>query len=284
MKALHHLLRVAKKTDTKLRQSYRDLAKKASLKHGRYLHAKQFNRAKSQRKKLKVYAGRVLRDLERKLSEEDFQVHKGTMIMAEWVLTQEKHTKGKIYSMHAPETECIAKGKSRKRYEFGVKTSLATTAKGGFVLGAMALPGSPFDGHTLEVQLEQVERLTGAMPKRCHVDRGYKGHGVDSGTCRVLISGTKKDITKALKKEMRRRSSIEPEIGHQKADGKLGRNWLRGSQGDALNAMLCSVGHNLRKILAHLRRLFVYVWAWALAALRSNAADASAPGSAECAA
>jgi IS5 family transposase len=265
-KVLHHLLRVAKKTDTKLRQSHRDLAKIAFLKHGRYMKAKQFKRADRERKKLKTYAGRVLRDLERKLSDEAFELHKGTMILSELVLTQEKKTKGKVYSMHAPETECIAKGKASKPYEFGVKTSLATTAKGGFVLGAMSCPGTPFDGHTLVGQLEQVQRLTGTMPKRCHVDKGYKGHGVDSETCHVLISGTRKDITKALKKEMKRRSSIEPEIGHQKAEGKLGKNWLKGSLGDALNAMLCGMGHNLRKILAHLRRLFVLFWAWVLAA------------------
>jgi len=277
-KVLHALLRVAAKTGTKLRQSHRDLAQLAFLKHGRHMKAKQFNRAATQRKKLKIYAGRVQRDLERKLTDEAFEEHKSTMILAELVLTQEKHTKGKVYSMHAPEAECIAKGKAHKPYEFGVKTSLATTAYGGFVLGAMSCPGNPYDGHTLEGQLEQVERLTGMMPKRCHVDRGYKGHGIDSARCRVLISGSRRGISKALKKEMKRRSAIEPEIGHQKYDGKLGRNWLKGSQGDALNAMLCGMGHNLRKILAHLRRLYVLIWAWLLVAFRpSNRSTAPAP-------
>ena len=235
------------------------------------------------------------RDLERKLSDEDYERHKGTMILAELALTQAKKTKGKVYSMHAPEVECIAKGKAHKPYEFGVKTSLATTAWGGFALGAMSLPGNPFDGHTLEEQLEQVERLAGTMPKRCHVDRGYtirlrrigrngprgplppegrgpkarvRGHGVDSEICRVIIAGSRKGLSKALKQEMKRRSSIEPEIGHQKFDGKLGRNWLKGMLGDAQNAILCAAGHNLRKILAHLRRLFVLAWAWLMAALR----------------
>lgn len=268
-KVLHNLLRVAEKTKTKLRQSHRDLAKVAFLKHGRYMKAKQLKRAAKERKKLKTYAGRVLRDLERKLDKVAFQKHKRTMILSELVLTQEKQTKGKVYSMHAPEVECIAKGKAHRPYEFGVKSSLATTAHGGFALGAMALPGNPFDGHTLKGQLEQVQRLTGTMPRHCHVDKGYKGHDVDPEDCRVFISGSRKDITKALKKEMKRRSSIEPEIGHQKADGKLGRNWLRGTIGDSLNAMLCGVGHNLRKILAHLRRLFVYFYAWLLAGVRS---------------
>ena len=266
-KVLQHLLRVAEATDTKLRQSYRELAKSAFLMHGRYRKAKQFRRAARERKKLKVYAGRVHRDLERKLSDEAWEKHKGTFILAELVLRQERKTKGKVYSMHAPEVECIAKGKAHKPYEFGVKTSLATTAFGGFAVGAMSLPGNPFDGHTLEEQLEQVARLTGAMPKRCHVDRGYKGHGVDADTCRVIIAGSRKGISKALKKEMKRRSSIEPEIGHQKADGKLGRNWLKGVRGDAHNAILCAVGANMRKILAHLRRLFVLIWTWWVAAV-----------------
>ena len=266
-KVLHHLLRVAEATETKLRQSHRDLAKSAFLMHGRYMKAKQFKRAARERKKLKVYAGRVQRDLERKISDEGWEKHRGTMILASLVLSQEKKTKGKVYSMHAPEVECIAKGKAHKPYEFGVKTSLATTAWGGFALGAKSLPGTPYDGHTLEEQLDQVVTLTGMMPKRCHVDRGYKGHGVDPDSCRVIIAGSRKGITKAIKKEMKRRSAIEPEIGHQKADGKLGRNWLKGVLGDAQNAVLCAVGHNLRKILAHLRRLFALIWAWLTATL-----------------
>ena len=117
------------------------------------------------------------------------------------------------------------------------------------------------------------------MPKRCHVDRGYKGHGVDPESCRVIIAGSRKGITKAIKKEMKRRSAIEPEIGHQKADGKLGRNWLKGVLGDAQNAVLCAVGHNMRKILAHLRRLFALIWAWLTATLNPLLRIPSALGS-----
>jgi hypothetical protein len=287
--------------------------------HGRYMKAKQFKRAASERRKLKTYAGRVQRDLERKLSDEAREQYQGMMILAELAPRQEKKTEGKVYSMHAPGVERVAtiheanraasaqpmgggetpraNGSSqmegapapRVRGESGagagdyrraamarrvvhvmsaIRTSLATTAWGGFAVGAMALPGNPFDGHTLGEQLEQVGRLTGVMPKRCHVDRGYKGHGVESETCRVIIAGSKKGISKAIKKVMKRGSGIEPEIGHQKSDGKLGLNWLKGMLGDAQNAILCAAGHNLRKILAHLRRLFVLVWAWLMAALR----------------
>jgi len=254
LKALHALVRISVQQGIKLRQSYTKSAKEAHFLYGRYRKAKKPKQAAKEKKKLKGYAGRVLRDLERKMSEVEFQIHKGTMILTELVLTQEKKTKGKVYSMHAPETECIAKGKAHKPYEFGVKTSLAVTLKGGFVVGAMSCPGNPFDGHTLPRQLEQVKKLTGKMPKRSHVDQGYKGHDVDPQTCEVLISGSRKGLSKAVRKQMKRRSAIEPEIGHQKSDGKLGRNWLKGSFGDALSPMLCGAGHNMRKILARLRR------------------------------
>jgi len=258
-KALNVLVRIAKKAGVELRQSYTRLSKYSLVRHGQYRKAKQFKRAKKEQKKLKIFAGRVLRDLERNLPEEAWEANKGAMILTELLLVQKKTTKGKVYSMHAPEVECIAKGKAHKPYEFGVKVSLATTLKEGFVVGIQSVPGNPYDGHTLEGQLEQVVKLTGVMPKRAHVDKGYKGHGIDSETCQVLISGSRRGISKPLAREMKRRAAIEPEIGHHKADGKLDRNFLKGSVGDAMNALLCGAGHNLRKILARLR-LCLYAW------------------------
>ncbi len=257
------LLRVARDEGIALRQSYTEVVAEAFLKHGRHMKARQFGRAKKQRKRLKTCAGAVMRDLERKLSEEAFQRHKTTLIRAELILTNPKGGPGKFYSMHAPEVECIAKGKAHKRYEFGVKTSLAVTAKGGFVVGAMACPGNPYDGHTLNRQVVQVRKLTGRTPKRVHVDRGYKGHGIPESRCRVVIAGSKRGIDPKLRREMRRRNAIEPEIGHQKADGKLGRCHLKGMRGDAIHAILCGAGANLRKILARLRLcLYARIRAW----------------------
>ncbi len=155
--------------------------------------------------------------------------------------------------------ECIAKGKAHKPYEFGVKVSLAVTHKEGFVVGIQACPGNPFDGHTLDGQLDQVERITGKVPGTTFVDRGYKGHGVSEGRSRVLISGTRK-LGYTLKRHLLRRSAVEPEIGHMKADGLLGRNFLKGMQEDAVNAVLCGAGHNLRKILARIRLLCLAIW------------------------
>ena len=127
------------------------------------------------------------------------------------------------------------------------------------------MPGNPYDGHTLAEALEQVEILTGRRPSLAVVDRGYRGHGVE--TTRVLISGTRHGITPALAKLLRRRSAIEPEIGHMKTDGRLARSPLKGTTGDAIFAVLCACGHNIRKILAHLRALLSLLLAALLTAL-----------------
>ncbi|MFN8010160.1 MAG: IS5 family transposase [Holophagaceae bacterium] len=253
-KALVNLVRVAKREGVDLRQSYTRVSRVAFLKHGRHMKAKQFIRARKQQKVIKLAAGRVMRELERKLSDEAYAEHRGLMLLTELLLSQKRKTKGKVYSLHAPEVECIAKGKAHRPYEFGVKVSLATTLKEGFVVGIQACPGNPHDAHTLECQLDQVEALTGRVPRRTFVDQGYKGHGVAAERSHVLISRTR-NLPKALKLELRRRSAIEPEIGHMKADGLLGRNHLKGMAGDAMHALLCGAGHNLRKILARIRVL-----------------------------
>jgi IS5 family transposase len=153
-------------------------------------------------------------------------------------------------------------------YEFGVKVSLAVTHKEGFIVGIRICTGNSYGGHTLEEQLDQVERLTGKVPAQTFVDRGYKGHGVSEERSRVLISGTRK-LGYTLKRQLRRRAAIEPEIGHMKAVGLLGRNFLKGMQGDSINALLCGAGHNLREILAHLRALLYLLSGRAKAVCRS---------------
>jgi len=146
-----------------------------------------------------------------------------------------------------------AGGKAHKRYEFGVKVPVATTNREGLVLGMLALPGNPYDGHTLSAALAQVERMTRIAVARGYVDRGYRGHGLDHR--RIFISGQRRGITPTIRRELRRRSAIEPVIGHMKVDGRLDRNFLAGARGDAINALLCGAGYNLRLILNRLRRL-----------------------------
>ena len=128
---------------------------------------------------------------------------------------------------------------------------MATTHRESFIVGMRALPGNPYDGHTLREALEQVEILTETRPRRAFVDRGYRGHGVQDTA--VFVSGQRRGMTSALKRDLRRRSAIEPTIGHMKTDGRLARSPLKGTAGDALHAVLCGCGHNIRLILAHLR-------------------------------
>ena len=122
-----------------------------------------------------------------------------------------------------------------------------------------ALPGNPYDGHTLKASLAQTQRLTGMTPREVYVDRGYRGHGVALETLKVWIAGAKRGVTVAIKKKLKRRNAVEPVIGHMKADGRLGRNFLKGTQGDAMNALLCGAGHNMRKILRRLALLCAYI-------------------------
>jgi transposase, IS5 family len=269
-RARAQLVDLAREAGVELRQSYARLAPRLAAQVGRYAHARQFKRMRKALRTLKGYTGRVLRDLRRQLDE----IPEGPLrervldklVLVSQLLHQTPKGGGKIYSLHEPAVDCISKGKARVRYEFGTKISIATTLNGGFVVGMRSLPGNPYDGHTLAETLEQVEILTDHRPALAVVDRGYKGHGVE-GT-QVLISGTRRGLTPALARALRRRSSIEPEIGHMKTDGRLSRCFLKGTLGDALFAVLCGCGHNIRKILAHLRALLAPLITLILAVLR----------------
>ena len=255
------LVRLAKRSGIELRQSYVRKGKQALFMQQRYGAARQRKRARRELKRSKVYLGRVYRDILRKLPAQSAAVQAHLtepLALVARLLVQQRHDKNKLYSLHAPEVECIAKGKAHKKYEFGIKVSLTATQRGNFIVGALALPGNPYDGHTLSSALEQVEQLTGTKPERCFVDRGYRGHGVE-GT-EVYIAGQKRGITRALRRALKRRNAIEPIIGHTKHDGLMGRNYLQGTAGDAMNAILAAAGHNLRIILRKLRLFSLRFW------------------------
>ena len=212
---------------------------------------------------LRTRLGRIIRNIHRKIAgkpalQEAFQWQ---LARASQIRSQQQRQRGwKLYSFHAPEVECIGKGKGKASapYEIGVKASIVTTnarAPGGqFVLHAKALPGNPYDGHTLRAAIEDTERLTGRQIERAYVDKGYRGHDAPNPH-RVFISGQKRGVFGAIKRELRRRSAIEPVIGHMKAEGHLGRCYLKGTAGDVVNAILTAIGHNLRLVLAWLRAL-----------------------------
>jgi IS5 family transposase len=222
-------------------------------------------------KSLRTLVGRVWRDIERKLDREnEQQTAKASHILArvKLLLEQKPKDKNKLYSLHAPEVECISKGKARQPYEFGVKVTVATTHKEGLVVGMRSLPGNPYDGHTLPEAIEQVSILTDQKPKAVFVDRGYRGIAVDGVT--IWRSGQKRGVTPAIRRAIHRRSAVEPAIGHMKNEGKLRRNWLKGSLGDALNAVLCGAGHNLRMILRAIRLFYVWMLCLAIAGARQQ--------------
>lgn len=274
-RARAQLVALAQQAGVDLRQSYARLAPRLALQVGRYAHAKQFKRMRKALKKLKGYTGRVMRDLRRHLQDIPSGLLRdqitGKLALVSHLLHQPVRGSGKIYAMHEPDVDCISKGKARVRYEFGTKVSIATTIDEGFVVGMRALPGNPYDGHTLAEALEQVEILTDQRPELAVVDRGYRGHGVEA--TRVLISGTHRGLTPKLISDLRRRSAIEAEIGHMKTDGRLSRCPLAGSFGDTLFAVLCGCGHNIRKILAHLRALCAWIIGMLLNALPGAGPD-----------
>jgi transposase, IS5 family len=259
--AIRGLNRLAKKHDVRLRQSYLRVAKHAAMMAGRYAHAKQFKRHRRQLRFLRVRLGRLVRDIGRKIAGRPQleAVLQWPLARARQIRSQQQRQRGwKLYSFHAPEVECIGKGKAAAPYEFGVKASITTTnarAPGGmFVLHAMALPGNPYDGHTLAAAIAATEQLTGRSIERAYVDKGYRGHTA-ANPHRVFISGQKRGVFGNIKRELRRRSAIEATIGHMKTDGHLGRCYLKGATGDAANVILSAVGNNLRRVLAWLRFL-----------------------------
>ena len=260
-KARIALVRLAKRQRIELRQSYERIGKAAFVRSQRYAHARQINRAAAQTRKLRTYLGRIIRDIERKMHTDASTPSRMTRLLqvASRIHTQpRKRSEGdppKLYSVHAPEVECIAKGKAHKQYEFGVKVGVVSTSKESFVLAAKSLPGNPYDGHTLQACIEQARRVTGVAQTEAYADRGYKGHGCNTDLFKVWISGSKRGVTKAIERKLKRRNAVEPVIGHMKSDGRLARNFLKGVEGDAMNALLCGAGHNLRKILKKLRLL-----------------------------
>lgn len=265
-KARVALVRLAQRQGIALRQSYERVGRAAFVRSQRYAHARQINRAAAQTRKLRTYLGRVIRDIERKRTADEQAPSRMTKLLqvATRIHTQpRKRSEGdppKLYSVHAPEVECIAKGKAHKQYEFGVKVGIVSTSRESFVLAARSLPGNPYDGHTLQACIDQATRVTGVAPQEAYADRGYKGHGCNTDSFKVWISGSKRGVTDAIHRKLKRRNAVEPVIGHLKSDGRLARNFLKGVEGDAMNALLCGAGHNMRKILKKLRLFYALRW------------------------
>ena len=270
-RAREWLVKLARKHGVTLRQSYKRVGKRALIGHQRHAHAKQFKRANRALRKLRTWLGRVIRDVTRKLAGilglPGAIALERMLVLARRVLEQRQRQRGpKLYSLHAPEVECIGKGKAHRPYEFGVKVSIATTlshARGGqFVAHVKALPGNPYDGHTLATVIPDMETLIGNTIERILADKGYRGHNAPPDyQFRVFTSGQKRRMTPSIKRELRRRSAVEPVIGHLKSEHRMGRNYLWHHQGDATNALLAAVGYNFRRLIQWLRLLLCQILA-----------------------
>lgn len=249
------LVRMARGAGLQLRQSYARVSKTMLVGVARSARGRHAKGIRKYTKKLKTYLGRVLRDIERKLSPEpDTEAWRQALALAKHLLQQQRTDTNKVFSVHAPDTECIAKGKLRKPYEFGHKVSIVTTAKEQFVIGALTMHHKPYDGHTLAASIAQVERMMGqTISGQIFVDKGYRGHDYQ-GPAKVLLAKPKRKQEPELRRWYGKRNGIEAAISHMKNDGWLGRNYLKGTMGNRVNALLAACGQNLRKLLRWLAK------------------------------
>lgn len=248
-RAIEKLGALAKRRGIVLRQSYVRVAKHLTMQIGRYAHAKQFKRMRRGLKKLKTYLGRLIRDVRRKMTEPHRSL-KNLLALCERVHGQKPEDKNKLYSLHEPEVRCISKGKARMRYEFGQKALVATTNRKNWIVGAKSLPENPYDGHSLAESARHVEGITSVALSAMFVDQGYRGHDYEGPATVHLCGRGSRSESGVLRKRKRRRSAVEPKIGHLKSESRLGRNFLRGLMGDAINVVLAAAGSNFRKLLA----------------------------------
>jgi len=248
-KARQALVRVAKSWNFKLRQSYVRVGKRALVNQGRYGAARQLKRARRETRKLRTYLGRVLRNVERgnlQLSAKQEQ----TVKVTQRIFAQQRTDHGKVYSVHAPEVECIAKGKVTKHYEFGGKAPIVTTSRQSWIVGIDGVPDNPYEGATLKAAFAQVKRLTGVRPEQAFVDKGFRGQRYHPKGVVMYITG-RRNLTPQLRKLLKRRAAIEPVIGHTKHDHGMDRNYLLGKVGDRINALLSGAAWNLKKLWRH---------------------------------
>jgi len=252
-KIVARCLKIAKKESIVLRQSYRRTVKKLLLLQRWNRHPKNYKKALKAQRKLKTIAGRLIRELYRKLSKEGLEKYRTDLELFEQILNQKRMDKNKLYSLHEPHVYCMSKGKAHKKYEYGVKSSIAVTKNTGIIVGAMSFERNIYDGHTLPQVIEQTEKLTGKRPEAVIVDRGYKGKKYFGETEILSPNRPKKDVSysekRRARKRFRKRAGIEPRIGHLKSDFRLTRNYLKGFIGDQINVLLAAAAFNLKKWL-----------------------------------
>ena len=239
---------IALEEDIELRQSYKYTVKNLSIIQRLRRNKGGDVKARRASKKVKTIAGRLVRELERKLTPEAMKKHGADMQLFTRVLAQKRRDTDKIYSLHEPQTKCYTKGKEDKKFEFGSKVSLLITQRTGVIVGALNFTQTMHDSKTLPQAIKQYERLTGKQAQNIFLDRGYRGPKKINDT-NLHTPKPDKNITQAKRKRHKRRAAIEPTIGHLKYDHRMIRNYLKGTIGDAMNLMLAASAMNFKRVI-----------------------------------
>jgi IS5 family transposase len=249
-KIINKCIAIADKEGIELRQSYTRTLKKLLMEQRFRNHPKNKGRSRKADKKVKTIAGRLVRELDRKLAP---GLRQDMIALFKKVLAQKKTDSNKIYSLHEPHTQCMSKGKQNKKYEFGSKVSIITTKNTGVIIGAINIEKNVHDSKTLEPAIEQQQRLTGIILKNNFVDRGFRGVKEVLGTRIIIPDKPGKERSayekQKLRKGFKRRAAIEPKIGHLKQDHRLSRNFYKGIKGDNNNVMLAGAGMNFKRMM-----------------------------------
>ena len=257
-KIIKKCVAIAEEQQIELRQSYSRTLKKLAGQQRFRNHPKNHKKARKADRKIKTIAGRLVRELERKLPA---GLHADDLELFKKVLSQKRNDTDKIYSIHEPHVQCISKGKEHKKYEFGSKVSIIITKNTGVIIGALNIAKNDYDAHTLEPAFEQQQRLSGITLKRAFMDRGYRGISQVRGTKIEIPKPFNQQLSnyqqQQLKKGFRRRAAIEPKIGHLKQDHRLSRNFYKGIKGDNINVILAAAAMNFKRMLNIWKKMFL---------------------------
>ena len=264
-KVIDYCNKIAENEGIKQRQRYTKVSKQLVRNTYNGKHPKRAKLARKSQRQLKTIAMRLIRELERNFTAEQQEFYRESMELYTKAVTQKRNDTDKVYSLHKPFTRCIAKGKAHKQYEFGNKVGLVTTSNKGkkIILGIKAFLQTPYDGHTIEPLLEQMETGGQQLPKELVYDRGGKGKTEIKGV-KISIPGVPRKTDTAYQKHTKRkkfrtRAAIEPIIGHLKTDFRLAQNYFLGETGPQINALLSATAWNMKKMMEILKeKIFFY--------------------------
>jgi len=263
-KVIDYCNEIAKVEAIKQRQRYTKISKQLVRNTYNGRHPKRAKTARKSKRHLKTIALRLIRELERNFNTQQKEFYKDLLALYTKAVTQQKHDKDKIYSLHKPFTRCIAKGKAHQQYEFGNKVGLITTSKKRkkIITAIKAFLETPYDGHTIEPLLEQMNNNGQKLPKELVYDRGGRGKAEIKGVKISIPSKPKKTDTAYQKhvkrKKFRTRAAIEPIIGHLTTDFRLVQNYFLGETGPQINALLSATAWNMKKMMEILKEKIIF--------------------------